>query len=136
MKQISVSAGILINNDNQILLSQRTADKSFPGQWEFPGGKIEAGESDLDAAVRECFEETGVTVAVVGRYMMVEHSYEHGDLQLSFIACEAKSTVSAIKQPFCWVHREQLAELSFPEANAVIVEQLRSRREIVQPSHG
>ena len=126
----------VVKNGDRFLVGQRSQDQVLAGFWEFPGGKIEAGESDLDAAVRECFEETGVTVAVVGRYMMVEHSYEHGDLQLSFIACEAKSTVSAIKQPFCWVHREQLAELSFPEANAVIVEQLRSRREIVQPSHG
>ncbi len=83
--------------------------------------------------MRECFEETGVKVAAVGRYMTVEYSYKHGDLQLSFMACEPKPTACAPNQPFRWVDREQLAELSFPEANAVIVEQLRSHRDIVQP---
>ena len=126
----------VVKNGDRFLVGQRSQDQVLAGLWEFPGGKIEAGESDLEAAVRECFEETGVTVAAVGRYMTVEYSYKHGDLQLNFMACEPKPTACAPNQPFCWVDREQLAELSFPEANAVIVEQLRSRREIVQPSHG
>jgi mutator protein MutT len=122
----------VVKNGDRFLVGQRSQDQVLAGFWEFPGGKIEAGESDLEAAVRECFEETGVTVAAVGFYMMVEHSYEHGDLQLSFIACEPKSTECALKQPFCWVDREQIAELAFPEANAVMVEQLRSQRELVR----
>ena len=122
----------VVKNGDRFLVGQRSQDQVLAGLWEFPGGKIEAGESDLEAAVRECFEETGVTVTVVGRYMTVEHAYEHGDLQLSFIACELKSTECALHQPFCWVDREQLAELAFPEANAVMVEQLRSQRELVQ----
>ena len=122
----------VVKNGDRFLVGQRSQDQVLAGFWEFPGGKIEAGESDLEAAVRECFEETGVTVAAVGRYMTVEHSYEHGDLQLSFIACEPKLTGCAPNQPFCWVDREQLAELAFPDANAVLVEQLRSQRELVR----
>ena len=123
----------VVKNGDRFLVGQRSQDQVLAGFWEFPGGKIEAGESDLEAAVRECFEETGVTVAAVGRYMTVEHSYKYGDLQLSFIACEPQTTSCALNQPFCWVDREQLAELAFPEANTAIVEQLRSHRDIVRP---
>jgi len=123
----------VVKNGDRFLVGQRSPDQVLAGFWEFPGGKIEAGESDLEAAVRECFEETGVTVVAVGRYMTVEHSYKHGDLQLSFIACELKPTACALNQPFCWVDREQLTELAFPEANTAIVEQLRSHRDIVRP---
>ena len=130
-KPIKIAIAVVKKGD-RFLVAQRSQNQVLAGFWEFPGGKIEADESDLEAAVRECFEETGVTVAAVGRYMTVEHSYEHGDLQLSFIACEPKPTACALNQPFCWVEREQLVELSFPEANAGIVEQLRSRRDIVR----
>jgi 8-oxo-dGTP diphosphatase len=123
----------VVKNGDRFLVGQRSPDQVLAGFWEFPGGKIEAGESDLEAAVRECFEETGVTVAAVGRYMTVEHSYQHGDLQLSFIACDLRPAACAPNQPFCWVERPQLAELSFPAANAAMVEQLRSHRDIVRP---
>ena len=123
----------VVKNGDRFLVGQRSDDQVLAGFWEFPGGKIEAGESDLEAAVRECFEETGVTVTVVGRYMTVEHAYEHGDLQLSFMACDPKPTAGVPNQPFCWVDRAELADLSFPAANAAMVEQLRSYQDIVRP---
>ena len=123
----------VVKDGDRFLVGQRSQNQILAGCWEFPGGKIEAGESDSEAAVRECFEETGVTVDAIGRYMTVKHSYQHGDLQLSFMACDPKSTACVPNEPFCWVEREQLVQLSFPEANAAIIDQLRSRRDIVQP---
>ena len=92
MKQISVSAGILINNDNQILLSQRTADKSFPGQWEFPGGKIESSETAHEALIRELKEELGIDIDNSYLFKRIEHYFPAINLNycfhnLGFIVC-------------------------------------------------
>ena len=62
MKEIFVVAGILIGQDKSLLLTQRSAEKSFPLQWEFPGGKIEEGEDSESALKRELFEELNIEV--------------------------------------------------------------------------
>ena len=59
---IDVAVGIILRPDGQILLGQRPADKPWPGWWELPGGKIEAGETVLQALARELEEELGIQV--------------------------------------------------------------------------
>ena len=91
MKQISVSAGILINNDNQILLSQRTADKSFPGQWEFPGGKIESSETAHEALIRELKEELGIDIDNSYLFKRIEHYYDSFTANIEFFLVDSWS---------------------------------------------
>ena len=76
MKEIFVVAGIFINHDKSILLAQRSAEKSFPSQWEFPGGKIEEGENSESALRRELFEELNIEVDKMKLFDSVIHEYE------------------------------------------------------------
>ena len=76
MKEIFVVAGILIDHDKSILLAQRSAEKSFPLQWEFPGGKIEDGENSEGALKRELFEELNIEVDKMKLFDSVVHEYE------------------------------------------------------------
>ena len=76
MKEIFVVAGILIDQDKSILLAQRSAEKSFPLQWEFPGGKIEEGENSESALKRELFEELNIEAGKMKLFDSVVHEYE------------------------------------------------------------
>ncbi len=76
MKEIFVVAGIFISHDKSILLAQRSAEKSFPLQWEFPGGKIEEGENSESALKRELFEELNIEVNDMKYFDSVVHEYE------------------------------------------------------------
>ncbi|MBS1123511.1 MAG: hydrolase [Deltaproteobacteria bacterium] len=82
-----VVAGLIIGDDRRILLTQRRADQPLPLQWEFPGGKVEPGESPVLALVRELREELGVT-ALVGRiWDVLFHPYPAFDLVMLVYAC-------------------------------------------------
>jgi 8-oxo-dGTP diphosphatase len=76
LKEIFVVAGIFISHDKSILLAQRSAEKSFPLQWEFPGGKIEEGENSESALKRELFEELNIEVNDMKYFDSVVHEYE------------------------------------------------------------
>lgn len=82
-----VVAGLIIGNDDRILLTQRRADQSLPLQWEFPGGKVEPGEAPTAALARELNEELGV-VAVVGKiWDVLFHAYPAFDLVMLVYEC-------------------------------------------------
>ena len=102
---------------DQFLVGRRTAGKPLAGFWEFPGGRVEQHESPADAAVRECFEETGLDVSVVRPYPVVDYQYEHGPVRLFFFACRLQDPRRAPKSPFRWVARRDLSQLEFPPAN-------------------
>ena len=76
LKEIFVVAGIFIDHDKSILLAQRSAEKSFPLQWEFPGGKIDEGENSESALRRELFEELNIEVDKMKLFDSVIHEYE------------------------------------------------------------
>ena len=82
-----VVAGLIIGDDHRVLITQRRADQSLPLQWEFPGGKVEPGESPTAALARELTEELGVT-AIVGRiWDVLFHPYPAFDLVMLVYAC-------------------------------------------------
>ncbi|MBA3820391.1 MAG: (deoxy)nucleoside triphosphate pyrophosphohydrolase [Deltaproteobacteria bacterium] len=82
-----VVAGLIIGEDGRVLISQRRADQALPLQWEFPGGKVEPGESPTAALARELREELGVT-ALVGRiWDVLFHPYPAFDLVMLVYAC-------------------------------------------------
>jgi 8-oxo-dGTP diphosphatase len=83
-KIIQVAAAILTRADGTFLLAQRPAGKSYEGYWEFPGGKLEAGESAYQALCRELQEELGITVTRAYTWFTRVHTYSHATVRLQF----------------------------------------------------
>ena len=77
-----VAAGILLRPDRSMLLSSRPEGKPYAGYWEFPGGKIEVGESVEQALRRELQEELGITIAAAQPWKVTEHDYPHALVRL------------------------------------------------------
>ena len=81
---IDVAVGILMRADGNVLLAQRPSGKPYAGYWEFPGGKVEAGESIAAALKREFLEELGVTVLDAEPWCCVAYVYPHAHVRLHF----------------------------------------------------
>ena len=79
-----VAVGILRRDDGSVLLAQRPSGKPYAGYWEFPGGKIEAGESASEALARELHEELGIVVEESKWMITQRHDYPHADVELQF----------------------------------------------------
>ena len=77
-----VAVGILVQADGQFLLTSRPAGKSYAGYWEFPGGKLEQGETVVQALRRELVEELGVTIGDATVWKVTEHDYPHALVRL------------------------------------------------------
>ena len=117
----------VVEHDGRFLIGQRPAGLPLAGLWEFPGGKIEPGETPEAAAVRECLEETGVPVEPLSRYPEHIQAYDHDRVQLFFIACRPEPDANTLPlPPFRWAGREELAGLNFPAGNARLLSLLRS----------
>ena len=90
-KFVEVSAAVLQRPDGSFLLAQRPADKIWAGYWEFPGGKIEPGETPRHALVRELHEELGITVETAYPWLTRVFSYPHATVRLNFFRVTAWS---------------------------------------------
>ena len=77
-----VAVGILLRGDGAMLLSTRPPGKPYAGYWEFPGGKLEAGESVEQALRRELIEELGITIGPAAVWKVTEHDYPHAHVRL------------------------------------------------------
>jgi 8-oxo-dGTP diphosphatase len=84
MKITHVAAAVLLRPDGSYLLGQRAAGTFYPGYWEFPGGKVEVGESPREALIRELHEELGIEVIQAYPWIVREHLYEHANVKLHF----------------------------------------------------
>ena len=115
----------VVERGGHYLVGKRPEGVPLAGYWEFPGGKIEPGETAEQAAVRECREETGLDVTAAGRFPRASHLYEHGTVEIEFIACVMKEYPSAAPQsPFVWMPVEKLSALRFPPANEKLLRAL------------
>ena len=83
-KVVEVAVGVLIQADGRFLLTSRPPDKVYEGYWEFPGGKLEAGESVEQALRRELHEEIGVTIGAVHPWRVEMVDYPHALVRLNF----------------------------------------------------
>ena len=79
-----VAAAVIIGRDGRVLLAQRPEGKPYAGYWEFPGGKLEPGESPRDALVRELREELGLSVTRAASWITQEYVYPHAHVELNF----------------------------------------------------
>jgi 8-oxo-dGTP diphosphatase len=118
----------LIRRDGRYLVQQRLPGKSRPNLWEFPGGKVEPGESDEHALVRECKEELGVELRVDGRLWETVHEYPDFCVQLLLYAAHVvvgdPQPLGAQALRFCTP--EEMAQLPFCEADVPLLAALRA----------
>lgn len=102
-----VAVGVLVHpDDGRYLLAQRPAGKPYEGYWEFPGGKLEPGESVEAALTRELHEELGITLTECHRWHTLEHDYPHAYVRLYFCKVTAWTGEPHGKegQAFSWQH--------------------------------
>lgn len=81
-KVIEVAVGVILSQENAFLLGSRPEGKPYSGYWEFPGGKIEDGESVHEALARELNEELGINIANSEEWEVIEHDYPHAYVRL------------------------------------------------------
>ena len=83
-RTVEVSAGVLMRADGRFLLGQRAGGSFYPGYWEFPGGKVEPGETPAEALIRELHEELGIRVTALAPWLVRVHHYDHALVRLHF----------------------------------------------------
>jgi mutator protein MutT len=121
-----VVAGIVVEED-RVLISQRPHSQSFAHKWEFPGGKVEEGESVEEALDREFREELGVGVVSVREYGVIRYRDPGGrDLEVLFLLARrtAGNPMPLQVEAVSWMPAEKLLEVDFIPANREIVERL------------
>ncbi|GAA4023455.1 NUDIX domain-containing protein [Actimicrobium antarcticum] len=101
---IDVAVGILMQANGDVLLGQRPAGKPYAGYWEFPGGKVEAGESIFAALQREFVEELGIEVRSAEPWCCVDYAYPHAHVRLHFyISHDWRGEPQSLEgQAFAW----------------------------------
>lgn len=128
-KIILVSAVALIDTDGRILLAQRPEGKSMAGLWEFPGGKVEPGESPEVALIRELQEELGIDTweSCLAPLTFASHAYESFHLLMPLFACRKWQGTPQSKegQALKWVHARDLKFYPMPPADVPLIPILR-----------
>lgn len=122
-----VAAAVIVRPDGAFLLGQRAADTFYPGYWEFPGGKVEAGETPRDALVRELHEELEIEVLEATPWIMREHVYEHAHVKLHFFRVTAwrGEFRDHVHAALSWQRAEALDVTPMLPANAPVLAALR-----------
>ncbi|WP_122901323.1 NUDIX domain-containing protein [Acinetobacter sp. B51(2017)] len=122
--QLNVAIAILLQH-GQVLVGFREADQHQGNKYEFPGGKVEAGETALEACRREVLEEVGIDIQQWQSFDFIQHEYEDLIVNLHiFHAVVPDALNNEIQQPWRWYTREQLPELNFPKANQRLIQRL------------
>src|SRR5918994_3721721 len=125
IKLTLVVACALVDADNRVLIAQRPEGKALAGLWEFPGGKLDAGERPEDALIRELHEELGITVreACLAPLTFASHAYEDFHLLMPLYACRRwNGFVQAREgQALRWVRARSLSDYPMPPADAPLV---------------
>ena len=126
---ILVSAVALIDPDGRVLLAQRPEGKSMAGLWEFPGGKVEAGETPEAALIRELQEELGIDTwaSCLAPLTFASHSYDDFHLLMTLFVCRKWQGIPQSKegQALKWVRAQDLREYPMPAADVPLIPILR-----------
>lgn len=118
-----IAIGIIRNAEQQIFLTQRTIGRHLSGYWEFPGGKLDIGETPEAGLQRELLEETGILVRRFSLLQTLDHHYVDRDLTLYFflVVDWQGEPCGREGQPMRWVHQSALSPEQFPEANRQVI---------------
>jgi 8-oxo-dGTP diphosphatase len=129
MKVMLVSAVALIDPDGRVLLAQRPPGKSMAGLWEFPGGKVESGETPEAALIRELQEELGIDTwaSCLAPLTFASHAYDDFHLLMPLFACRKWSGQATPRegQVLKWVRPAELRDYPMPAADIPLIAVLR-----------
>ena len=129
MKTVLVSAVALIDRDGRVLLAQRPEGKSMAGLWEFPGGKVEGGETPEAALVRELHEELGIETwsSCLAPLTFASHTYDDFHLLMPLFACRKWNGIVQPKegQTLKWVYPKDFSNYPMPPADIPLIPILR-----------
>ena len=124
---IDVVAGVIRREDGRLLITQRLADDTLGGYWEFPGGKVDPGEELKAALHRELREELGLVTEIGAQIHEIVHAYPDRDVRLYFFDARIVSGEPQKLEvaDFLWVSLDDLMNYQFPEADLPLLNQLR-----------
>lgn len=124
-----VAAAALVDSDGRVLICQRPQGKPLAGLWEFPGGKVEPGETPEACLIRELDEELGIQVtgACLAPFVFASHGYESFHLIMPLYLCRRWSGVVTAREheALAWVKPHKLTDYPMPPADAPLVAWLR-----------
>ena len=125
MSLLLVAAVALVDADNRVLIARRPEGKPMAGLWEFPGGKVEAGERPEETLIRELAEELGITVqeACLAPLTFASHAYETFHLLMPLYICRRWDGLVQARegQGLKWVRPRQLREHRMPPADEPLI---------------
>jgi len=128
--RLRVVAGIILADDDRVLAARRAPDEAMPGNWEFPGGKVEPGESEAEAVEREIGEELGVEVRPIRCLERLEHGYPSMVVELSFWLCEPVGALGelslTVHDQARWLGNEDLTSVEWLEPDIDFIRMLQS----------
>lgn len=126
---VLVAAAALIDVDGRVLICQRPEGKSLAGMWEFPGGKVEKGETPEECLIRELHEELGITVAqaCLAPFVFASHTYEKFHLLMPLYLLRRWEGLVTAKEhkAMAWVKPDKLSDYEMPPADIPLVAWLR-----------
>jgi len=126
---VLVAAAALIDTEGRILIAKRPRGKSLAGLWEFPGGKLESGETPEQCLIRELEEELGVRVtqACLAPFVFTSHAYDSFHLLMPLYLCRRWEGLAAAleHEAIAWVRPNKLLDYPMPPADAPLVAWLR-----------
>jgi 8-oxo-dGTP diphosphatase len=129
IRVVLVSACALVDEDGRVLIAQRPEGKSMAGLWEFPGGKVEPGESPEATLIRELKEELGIDVraACLAPLTFASHAYEAFNLLMPLYVCRRwEGMVKPLEgQRLAWARPDKLSDYPMPPADVPLIAHLR-----------
>jgi len=120
---VHIGVAVIWNEKQEILIDQRLAEDAFGGFWEFPGGKLEAGETIEECIKREIKEELDIEIRVREKLINIDHSYPNLRVILHVYNCDFVSGIPATIEcsQILWVNIHELDQYQFPPANTRII---------------
>lgn len=123
MRKSSVACAIIESNQ-KVLVTQRSEKMKLPLKWEFPGGKVEKGETDEDCLIREIYEELNINIVIKKKLKSNTHKYsENKAIELIPFLCEIKDGEIKLTEHanFLWLSKSELLNLDWAEADVPIL---------------
>ena len=128
MTLIHVAVAVIVNEQKQVLIALRQAHQHQGNLWEFPGGKVELGETTEFALLREVKEELGLEIVKATPLIEIRHDYQDKSVLLDvWSTCEFEGEAKGLEgQTIRWCPIEELTEFDFPAANQTIIKAIQA----------